>query len=76
MDDDSLALIKKIKAINSLEELEEAKELGDSFLRKQKRMALLTLLAISEELGKEEILESIRDLAGYVNATIEKEDKK
>lgn len=55
--------------------MDEAKEMGDSFLRKQKRMALLTLMAISEELGKEEILKSIKDLTGYIDAYI-KQDKK
>ncbi len=75
MDEDLLMLIKKIKGTSSLDELEEAKEVGNSLLRKQKRMALLTLMAVSEELGKEEILQSIDDLTDYVKAAV-KDDQK
>ena len=75
MDRDLLALVKKIKEVKNLDELNEVKELGESFLRNQKREAILTLLSISEEMGEEEILSSIKDLSGYLES-IAKHGKK
>ncbi len=75
MDQDFLTLIKRLKEVKNLEELNELKELGDTFLRNKKREAILTLLSISEEMGKEEILHSIKDLTGYLD-TITKQGKK
>lgn len=66
MNEDLLSLVKKLNNIKNLEELEEAKELGNSFLRKEKRQALLTLLSISEEMGKEEIVESLKELSAFL----------
>lgn len=74
MDRDLLILIKKIKEVNSLEELQDVKQLGESFLRNQKREAILTLLSIAEEMGEEEILSSIKNLSGHLE-TIVKEKK-
>lgn len=66
MDNDFLTLIKKIKEVKNLDELSDLKELSDSFLRNKKREAILTLLSISEEMGEEEILTSVKDLTGYL----------
>ena len=71
MNEDLLALVKKIKDVKDLDELKEAQELGDSLLRKEKRNALLTLLAISEELGEEEIYKSIKDLSKHIETVIQ-----
>ena len=73
MDEDLLVLIKSINSVESLDELREVKELGNTVLRKKKRQALLTLMSISEELGKEEILRSIRDLEEVVGSALAKE---
>lgn len=72
MNEDLLALVKKLRQVDDLESLAEVKELGESFLRKEKRQALLTLLAISEEMGKEEILASVQDLTAFLENVDEK----
>jgi hypothetical protein len=70
MDRDLLTLVKKLKDVNNLDELNDLKELGESFLRNQKREAILTLMSISEEMGEEEILNSIKDLSGYLESIV------
>lgn len=67
MNKDLLLLIKRIKDVNSLEELQEVKDFSNALLRSQKRDAILTLMAISEEMGQEEILNSIHELTGYLH---------
>jgi uncharacterized 2Fe-2S/4Fe-4S cluster protein (DUF4445 family) len=59
----------------NLDELKDLKELSDNFLRNKKREAILTLLSISEEMGEDEILNSINDLSGYLE-NIAKQGKK
>ena len=75
MDNDFLTLIKRIKEVQNLDELRDLKELSDNFLRNKKREAILTLLSISEEMGEDEILNSIKDLSGYLES-IAKQRKK
>ena len=75
MDKDLLILVKRIKEVKNLDDLNEIKELGESFLRNQKREAILTLLSISEEMGEEEILNSIKDLTGYLENIVDKGEK-
>nr|VFJ43864.1 MAG: hypothetical protein BECKFW1821A_GA0114235_100553 [Candidatus Kentron sp. FW] len=60
-----MILLNRLKSVESLDDLNDVKELGDSILRKEKRRALLTLLAIAEEIDNEEIMESIEKLSGY-----------
>jgi len=67
MNDDLLILLNRLKSVDSLDDLNDVKELGDLILRKEKRKALLTLLAIAEEIDSEEIMESIEKLSGYVS---------
>ncbi|MGH1339081.1 MAG: hypothetical protein ACRBFS_23390 [Aureispira sp.] len=71
MNKDLLLLIKKIKEVNSLEELQNVQEFSNAILRNQKREAILTLMSISEEMGKDEILNSIQDLSGYLTKIAE-----
>jgi len=72
MNEDLLTLVKKLRQVDDMESLAELKELGDTFLRKEKRHALLTLLAISEEIGTEEMLSSLKDLTALLEHTTEK----
>jgi len=69
MNDDLLILLNRLKSVDTLNDLNDVKELGDSILRKEKRRALLTLLAIAEEIDNEEIMESIEKLSSYVSKT-------
>nr|VFJ63337.1 MAG: hypothetical protein BECKFW1821B_GA0114236_10822 [Candidatus Kentron sp. FW] len=60
-----MILLNRLKSVESLDDLNDVKDLGDSILWKEKRRALLTLLAIAEEIDNEEIMESIEKLSGY-----------
>lgn len=73
MDRDLLLLIKNIRQSNDLDDLERLKDLSGTVLRSQKREAIISLLAISEELGKDEILVSLEDLTGYLRELLAKE---
>ena len=55
MDKDLLLLIKNIRQAKDLDDLERLQDLSGTVLRSQKREAIISLLAISEELGKDEI---------------------
>ncbi len=75
MDKDLLHLIKEIKGVKSIDQLENIKELSNAILRNKKREAMMAILAISEEMGKEEILNSIKDLSGYLESIVDKGEK-
>jgi len=64
-----LILLNRLKSVESLDDLNDVKKLGGSILRKEKRRALLTLLAIAEEIDNEEIMDSIEKLSSYVSKT-------
>ncbi|WP_298514209.1 hypothetical protein [uncultured Kordia sp.] len=68
MDKDLLHLIKEIKGAENIDQLQNIKELSSAILRNKKREAMMTILEISEEMGKEEILNSIKDLSAYLES--------
>ena len=51
-----------------IKEIYHLKEYSEAILRNKKREAMMTILSISEEMGKEEILNSIKDLSGYLES--------
>mgnify|MGYP001795023706 CR=1 FL=1 len=75
MDKDLLLLIKNIRQAKDLDDLERLQDLSGTVLRSQKREAIISLLAISEELGKDEILVSLEDLTRYLRELLSKEEQ-
>lgn len=75
MDYDMITLVSKLRNVKSMEELSEVRELGESFVRKQKNYAILTLMAVAEELGDAEILNSVDNLKSYLKGILKKEEK-
>lgn len=75
MDYDMITLVSKLRSVKSMEELSEVRELGESFVRKQKNYAILTLMAVAEELGDAEILNSVDNLKSYLKGILKKEEK-
>lgn len=73
MDKDLLLLIKNIRQAESLEDLKQLKDLSGTVLRTQKREAIIALLAISEELGKEEIVVSLEGMTKYLRQLLNSE---
>jgi len=62
MNYDLITLVSKLRQVETLEQLKEVKELAESFMRREKNFALLTLMAVGEELGEEEISEPLEKL--------------
>lgn len=73
MDYDMITLVSKLRNVKNMEELAEVKELGESFVRKQKNYAILTLMAVAEEMGDKEVLESVDKLKVYLSSILKKE---
>jgi len=73
MNEDLLILVTKLRQVDDLDGLEEVKQLGESFLRKEKKQALMTLLSMSEEIGTADMLASVKDLTKVLENTTEKD---
>lgn len=75
MHDDWLSLAAKLRKVDSLDDLAEVKQWSEQFIRKEKRSALLTLLAIGEEFGDEEIFSSLKKLSTYLEETLKNKSR-
>lgn len=75
MNKDLLLLIKRIREAGDLKDLGRLKDLSESVLRNQKRDAILTLFAIAEELGEDEILGSLDELTHYLETMLKNRPK-
>ena len=79
MNYDLITLVSKLRQVETLEQLKEVKELAESFMRREKNFALLTLMAVGEELGEEEIAEPLEKLHRHLRGLeddLKKDDKK
>jgi hypothetical protein len=72
MNYDLITLVAKLRTVNSPEQLEEVKALGESMVRREKNQAILTLMAIGEELGEEEVLSAVEKSREHLTALLEK----
>ena len=66
MNYDLVVLVSKLRQVKNLEQLEEVKELAETFMRREKNYALLTLMAVAEELGEKEITDTLDKLRGHL----------
>jgi hypothetical protein len=67
MNYDLLILVSKLRQVENIEQLREVKDLAETFLRREKNYALLTLMAVSEELGSDEITKTLDKLHGHLH---------
>ena len=74
MNYDLITLVSKLRQVEDLEQLREVKELAEVFMRREKNYALLTLLAVGEELGEEEIAGPLERLHRHLRG-LEEEPK-
>lgn len=72
MNYDLITLVSKLRHVESVEDLSSVKDLAESFMRKEKNNAILTLMAVAEELGEEEILDSVDELRSYLEKLVKK----
>lgn len=68
MNYDLITLVSKLRQVETLEQLKEVRELAESFMRREKNFALLTLMAVGEELGEEEIAEPLEKLHRHLRS--------
>ncbi len=66
MNYDLITLVRKLRDVESPEQLNDLKEFGNSLLRKEKNYAILTLMAVAEEFGDEEVLASVEKLREHL----------
>ena len=72
MNYDLITLVSKLRHVENMEQLNDVKDLAETFMRKEKNSAILTLMAVAEELGSDEILSSVDKLREYLNSVIRK----
>lgn len=72
MNYDLILLVSKLRQVENMEQLQNVKELAEAFMRKEKNYALLTLMAVAEELGNEEISNSLEKLRRTLDDSIRK----
>ena len=67
MNYDLVVLVSKLRQVKDLEQLQEVKDLAETFLRREKNYALLTLMAVANELGEEEITGTLDKLRSHLS---------
>lgn len=67
MNYDLIALVGKLRQVENLEQLQEVKDLAENYLRREKNYALLTLMAVAEELGEDEISGTLDKLRAHLS---------
>ena len=68
MNYDLITLVSRLRQVEDMEQLEEVKALAESFMRREKNYALLTLLAVGEELGEEEISGPLNRMTSHLRS--------
>lgn len=68
MNYDLITLVSKLRSVETVEQLAEVKMMGETLMRREKNYAILTLMAVADELGEEEILSSVEKLRVYLDA--------
>ena len=67
MNYDLVVLVSKLRQVKDLEQLQAVKDLAETFLRREKNYALLTLMAVANELGEEEITGTLDKLRSHLS---------
>ncbi|MBR2435395.1 MAG: hypothetical protein IKB22_07985 [Lentisphaeria bacterium] len=67
-----ISLMSRLRKVKSMDDLEPVREYGETLLRQKKNEAILTLMTVAEELGDEEILESVDRMKEYLVTVIKK----
>ena len=62
MNYDLLSFASKVRKVENMEQLKELKEQAEALIRREKNFALLTLMTVAEELGEQEVTDSLERL--------------
>ena len=72
MNYDLFVLASKLRKVENLEQLQEIKEFAESLMNREKNYAILTLLAVAEELGEEELIRTLDRLRSHMDNMLKK----
>ena len=67
MNYDLIMLAGKLRQVEKLDQLQEVKDLAETFIRREKNYALLTLMAVAEEFGEKEITDTLDKLRTHLS---------
>ncbi|MBQ9753493.1 MAG: hypothetical protein IJV93_01940 [Lentisphaeria bacterium] len=67
MNYDLIVLLSKLRQVENMDQLQEVKEFAETVLRREKNYALLTLMAVADEFGEEEITGTLDKLRNHLN---------
>lgn len=67
MNYDLLMLVSKLRKVETMEQLAEVKEDADAIMRREKNYAILTLMAVAEEFGEDEVVKNLDKLRTYLS---------
>ncbi len=72
MNYDLFVLASKIRKVENMEQLQDLKGFAETLMHREKNYALLTLMAVAEEMGEEEILDTLDRLRAHVSNALKK----
>ena len=72
MNYDLFVLASKLRRVENLEQLRDVKEFAESLMNREKNYAVLTLMAVAEELGEEELVETLDRLRTHMDNMLKK----
>ena len=72
MNYDLFALASKVRKVENVEQLEDLKSFAESLMLREKNYALLTLMAVAEEMGEDEIIDTLDRLRVHVSTVLKK----
>ena len=72
MNYDLFILASKLRKVENLEQLQELKGFAETLMNREKNYALLTLMAVADELGEEEILNTLDRFRNHMGNVLKK----
>ena len=72
MNYDLFVLASKLRKVENLDQLDDLKEFAESLMNREKNYAILTLMAVAEELGGEELIGTLDRLRTHMDNMLRK----
>ena len=72
MNYDLFVLASKLRKVENLDQLDDLKEFAESLMNREKNYAILTLMAVAEELGEEELIGTLDRLRTHMDNMLRK----
>ena len=72
MNYDLFILASKLRKVENLEQLKDLKEFAENLMHREKNYALLTLMAVADEFGENEIIDTLDRLRAHLKDVAKK----